>query len=182
MGANSILTLADPPTIAPGVRQAATLKFVIADYWALTKPEVNLLIAVATCTGYCLAFQGPLFTLHPLLRLSHTLFGTLLLTSGAGALNQYLERGFDAQMRRTARRPLAAGRLRPPAVRGRARFDRKYLSCDGRQCGSESARDSCVVVLLVPLHSAQTKNSAVYVGWGFSWCYATSDRLGSSVR
>src|ERR1700722_14764619 len=35
---------------------------------------------------------------------------------GGGALNQYLERGFDAQMRRTARRPLAAGRLRPPAV------------------------------------------------------------------
>lgn len=116
MGSNSILTLADPPAIAPGVRQAATLKFVIADYWALTKPEVNLLIAVATCTGYCLAFQGPLFTLHPWLRLSHTLFGTLLVTSGAGALNQYLERGFDAQMRRTARRPLAAGRLRPTAV------------------------------------------------------------------
>src|ERR1700733_13388373 len=116
MGSNSILTLADPPTIAPGVRQAATLKFVIADYWALTKPEVNLLIAVATCTGYCLAFQGPLFTLHPWLRLFHTLFGTLLVTSGAGALNQYLERGFDAQMRRTARRTLAAGGLRTPAV------------------------------------------------------------------
>src|ERR1700722_1278032 len=118
MGSNSILTLADPPTIAPGVRQAATLKFGIADYWALTKPEVNLLIAVATCTGYCLAFQGPLFTLHPWLRLFHTLFGTLLVTSGAGALNQYLERGFDAQMRRTARRPLAAGGGGAPAPVG----------------------------------------------------------------
>ena len=32
------------------------------------------------------------------------------------ALNQYLERRFDAQMRRTSRRPLAAGRLNPSAV------------------------------------------------------------------
>jgi protoheme IX farnesyltransferase len=33
--------------------------------------------------------------------------------SGAGTLNQYLEYLFDAQMRRTCRRPIAAGRLRP---------------------------------------------------------------------
>jgi protoheme IX farnesyltransferase len=31
-------------------------------------------------------------------------------------LNQYIERRFDAQMRRTARRPLAAGRLKPCVV------------------------------------------------------------------
>jgi protoheme IX farnesyltransferase len=40
----------------------------------------------------------------------------LLIASGAGALNQCVERRFDAQMRRTARRPLAAGRLDPTAV------------------------------------------------------------------
>jgi protoheme IX farnesyltransferase len=33
--------------------------------------------------------------------------------SGTGTLNQYLEYLFDAQMRRTCRRPIAAGRLRP---------------------------------------------------------------------
>jgi protoheme IX farnesyltransferase len=48
--------------------------------------------------------------------LSNTLLGTLLVASGTGALNQYIERKFDAQMRRTARRPAAAGRLRPSAV------------------------------------------------------------------
>jgi protoheme IX farnesyltransferase len=42
--------------------------------------------------------------------------GTLLVASGAGSLNQYLERRFDAQMRRTDRRPLAAGRLQPSVV------------------------------------------------------------------
>jgi protoheme IX farnesyltransferase len=37
----------------------------------------------------------------------------MLVASGAGALNQYLEYHFDAQMRRTCRRPIPAGRLRP---------------------------------------------------------------------
>jgi protoheme IX farnesyltransferase len=39
--------------------------------------------------------------------------GTLLVASGTGTLNQYFEYRFDAQMRRTSRRPIAAGRLRP---------------------------------------------------------------------
>ena len=38
--------------------------------------------------------------------------GTLLVASGTGTLNQYLERRTDAFMRRTANRPLPAGRLR----------------------------------------------------------------------
>jgi heme o synthase len=43
----------------------------------------------------------------------NTLFGTLLVASGAATLNQYLEHRFDARMRRTSRRPIAAGRLSP---------------------------------------------------------------------
>jgi len=33
------------------------------------------------------------------------------IAGGSGALNQYIERRFDAQMRRTARPPLAAGKI-----------------------------------------------------------------------
>jgi len=88
----------------------------VSDYWALTKPEVNFLIAIATFTGFYLAWPGQLHH-FPLMLLVHTLVGTLLVASGTGALNQYVERRFDAQMRRTARRPLAAGRLSPSAVR-----------------------------------------------------------------
>jgi protoheme IX farnesyltransferase len=51
-----------------------------------------------------------------LLSLFNTLLGTLLVASGTGTLNQYIERVYDAQMRRTARRPAAAGRLNPQAV------------------------------------------------------------------
>jgi heme o synthase len=86
-----------------------------ADYWALTKPEVNFLIVIATLTGF---YLGCLPQAHgfPLKLAIHTLLGTLLVSSGAGVLNQYLERHFDARMRRTRRRPLAAGRLDPFAA------------------------------------------------------------------
>ncbi len=78
------------------------------DYWALTKPEVNFLVLVATFVSFRLASNTA-----PALVLIHTLFGTLLVSSGAATLNQFIERSFDAQMRRTSRRPLAAGKLRP---------------------------------------------------------------------
>jgi protoheme IX farnesyltransferase len=88
---------------------------VSADYWALTKPEVNFLILITTFVGFCLA--RPVESHHfPFMMLMHTLAGTLLLASGAGALNQFVERRFDAQMRRTARRPLASGRVEPVTV------------------------------------------------------------------
>lgn len=87
----------------------------LEDYWALTKPEVNTLIAVATFAGFYLGYPGRLGS-FPWWHLIHTLTGTLLVASGTATLNQYLERRFDAQMRRTARRPLAAGRLRPEAA------------------------------------------------------------------
>jgi protoheme IX farnesyltransferase len=85
------------------------------DYWQLTKPEVNFLILITTAAGFYLgsADEGrPLsFT-----ALFSTLLGTLLVASGTATLNQYIERDFDAQMRRTARRPVASGRLTPRAA------------------------------------------------------------------
>jgi len=85
------------------------------DYLALTKPEVNFLIAVTTFAGFYLG--GPsVWHDFPFLRSINAVLGTLFVASGTGALNQYIERRFDAQMRRTARRPLAAGRLDPSAV------------------------------------------------------------------
>ena len=78
-----------------------------ADYYALTKPEVNLLILMTTSAGYYLACRGPLHVFG----LFNTLFGTLLVASGTATLNQWMERGWDGQMRRTAARPLPAGRV-----------------------------------------------------------------------
>jgi heme o synthase len=86
----------------------------LSDYWALTKPEVNFLILITTFVGFYLASASD--RRFSFAGLFNTLLGTLLVASGTGTLNQYLERKFDAQMRRTARRPAAAGRLTPSAV------------------------------------------------------------------
>src|SRR6266566_3020232 len=115
MAADPILISVPQTRLVPARAQAGAIRSAAADYWALTKPEVNLLIAMATFTGFYLACPGPLHD-FPWLLLVHTLLGTLLVASGTGTLNQYVERRFDAQMRRTARRPLAAGRLKPAAV------------------------------------------------------------------
>src|SRR2546421_220680 len=48
--------------------------------------------------------------------LAHALLGTALVAGGTAAPNQYSERAHDARMRRTARRPLPAGRLQPQEV------------------------------------------------------------------
>ena len=88
---------------------------VLSDYWALTKPEVNFLIVITTSAGFYLGHAGH-WRNFPFLLSINAVLGTLLVASGTGTLNQYIERRFDAQMRRTARRPLAADRLKPSAV------------------------------------------------------------------
>jgi heme o synthase len=98
--------------VAPSARASSSLRAAIRDFWTLTKPEVNFLIVIATFTGFYLGYPGDLHS-FPLGRLLNTLFGTLLVASGTGTLNQYLEHQFDAQMRRTRGRPVAAGRVRP---------------------------------------------------------------------
>jgi heme o synthase len=84
----------------------------LSDYWALTKPEINFLIAIATVAAFCLGGDAPIAYL-PWTLLLHTVLGTVLVASGASTLNQLIERKFDAEMRRTARRPIAAGRIEP---------------------------------------------------------------------
>ena len=79
----------------------------LRDYYILTKPEVNLLILMTTSAGYYLANRGPL----RIGGLISTLVGTLLVASGTATLNQWMERVWDGQMRRTASRPLPSGRV-----------------------------------------------------------------------
>jgi heme o synthase len=83
---------------------------VLSDYWVLTKPEVNFLIAITTVAAFCVG--SPKSLLHlPWMLLINTLLGTVLVASGAATLNQLIERRFDALMRRTAGRPIVAGRI-----------------------------------------------------------------------
>jgi len=85
---------------------------VLFDYWELTKPEINFLIAITAAAGFWIG--SPAAPPHfPWMRLIHTLLGTVFVASGAATLNQLIELQYDAQMRRTARRPLASGRIAP---------------------------------------------------------------------
>jgi protoheme IX farnesyltransferase len=96
-------------------QHARSWRSTLSDYWALTKPEVNFLILITTGVGFYLGCGSEARRLS-VAGLLNTLLGTLLVASGTGTLNQYIERNFDAQMRRTARRPAAAGRLKPDSV------------------------------------------------------------------
>lgn len=82
------------------------------DYWELTKPEINFLIFLTAAAGFWLGLPAP--PLHfPWMRFIQTLLGTIFVASGAATLNQLIELQYDAQMRRTARRPLASRRIAP---------------------------------------------------------------------
>jgi heme o synthase len=84
----------------------------LSAYWSLTKPEVTFLIAVTAASGFWTG--APASLAHfPWASLLHTVFGTVLVSSGAAALNQVIELRFDGQMRRTARRPLVSRRIKP---------------------------------------------------------------------
>jgi protoheme IX farnesyltransferase len=78
-----------------------------ADFVALTKPRVVLMVLVTTMVGFYLGSTGGL----DWARLLNTLGGTALAAGGTLALNQFLERDVDARMRRTRGRPLPDGRL-----------------------------------------------------------------------
>ena len=79
------------------------------DYLSLTKPELTLLSVLTTLAGFLFGNTGGVDGLL----LFHTLVGTALVGGGAGALNQYIERRYDAMMHRTERRPIPSGRVSP---------------------------------------------------------------------
>ncbi len=77
------------------------------DVVELTKPRLSLLVLLTTAVSFVLAADGPV----DLVFLLHTALGTSLAAAGASALNQLIERRYDANMRRTSDRPLPAGRV-----------------------------------------------------------------------
>jgi protoheme IX farnesyltransferase len=80
-----------------------------ADYWALMKPRITLMVALTGMVGYVMAGSGSASASRS--RLLASFLGTALVAAGASCLNMLLERRTDALMRRTANRPLPASRL-----------------------------------------------------------------------
>ncbi|MFQ5962396.1 MAG: heme o synthase [Candidatus Methylomirabilales bacterium] len=81
----------------------------VADFLALTRPRVVVMVLITTLVGFYVASSG----VPDYVRLIQTLVGLGLAAGGTLALNQYIERDVDARMERTRLRPLPDGRLQP---------------------------------------------------------------------
>ena len=93
-------------TSLPISQDAANLPATSRDLFALTKPRVMSLVVF---TGLCGLLAAPVHV-HPVLAFAAVL--CIALGAGAaGALNQWYEADLDAQMKRTASRPLPGGRM-----------------------------------------------------------------------
>ena len=78
-----------------------------ADFVALAKPRLNMLVVVSSVAGYVMGGGDT----HDVLRLTAVALGTGLVAGGASAFNQVIERETDSLMHRTRLRPMADRRL-----------------------------------------------------------------------
>jgi heme o synthase len=97
-------------TTAPDALALGGVRQVLADYVTLTKPRVQLLLLLTTVTTMYVA-GDPSMSLVAL-----TVLGGSLSAGGAAAVNHYWDRDIDAQMARTATRPVPSGRVSPRAA------------------------------------------------------------------
>jgi protoheme IX farnesyltransferase len=89
---------------------AASWRQLAADYVAMTKPKVQSLLLLTTIATMYVAGDPSLGLV------AVTCLGGALSAGGAGAINHALDRDIDALMKRTASRPVPAGRVSPRAA------------------------------------------------------------------
>jgi heme o synthase len=87
-----------------------SLRSVIPDYIEMTKPKVQSLLLFTTATTMYVAGDPSVGLV------AVTCLGGALSAGGAGAINHALDRDIDIQMKRTANRPVASGRVSPTAA------------------------------------------------------------------
>ena len=91
----------------PAVGLAPRTRQVLSDYLELTKPKVQSLLLLTTiATMYVAGDPSPGLV-------ALTCLGGYLSAGGAGAVNHWFDRDIDAQMKRTASRPIPSGRVAP---------------------------------------------------------------------
>ena len=114
LGATAVAS--DALTLSARTRQ------LLADYVELTKPKVQTLLLFTTVATMEIAGSPPVS------KIALTCLGGYLSAGGAGAVNHYYDRDIDAQMKRTATRPIPAGH------RPRGSRPRSTPRCAGRAC------------------------------------------------
>jgi protoheme IX farnesyltransferase len=80
----------------------------IKDYLLLMKPSLSIMVVFSSVISYLLAPKVVEYNIAMILLL---FAGGMLVTGSANAINQVVEKDTDAQMKRTSKRPVAAGRM-----------------------------------------------------------------------
>lgn len=90
------------------VIQKSGLRQRLNDIGALVKFRLSATVVLSSVLAYLVALGGASFAWWPVFVLT---LGGFLTTAAANVLNELLEKDYDKQMARTAKRPLAEGRL-----------------------------------------------------------------------
>jgi heme o synthase len=107
MAPPNVSSIGTTAVAADALTLPARTRQLLADYAELTKPKVQTLLLFTTVTTMEIAGSPPIS------RIALTCLGGYLSAGGAGAVNHYYDRDIDAQMKRTATRPIPAGRIAP---------------------------------------------------------------------
>jgi protoheme IX farnesyltransferase len=110
MPGSTVTTLGATAVAGDALTLPARTRQLISDYVELTKPKVQTLLLFTTVTTMEIAGNPPVS------KIALTCLGGYLSAGGAGAVNHYYDRDIDAQMKRTASRPIPAGRIAPRAA------------------------------------------------------------------
>lgn len=101
------------PSVADVQSSSRSVEEVLWDYLVLAKPEISSVVTLSAFAGFLVGSPASLNGWV----LLWTMVGTALCAGGVGMLNHVLERTYDAQMKRTASRPIPAGRVDPDVAR-----------------------------------------------------------------
>ncbi|HWE58583.1 MAG TPA: heme o synthase [Solirubrobacteraceae bacterium] len=95
---------------AEPVARPSRVRQLVSDYVELTKPKVQSLLLFTTVTTMEIAGDPSVG------KIALACAGGYMSAGGAGAVNHWYDRDIDAQMARTASRPIPAGRISPRAA------------------------------------------------------------------
>ena len=84
----------------------------VKDYFQLIKFTLSFMVVFSTVVSFLIAPYYQIYTRPTLLSVLLLFAAGMLITGSANAINQALEKDTDAMMMRTAKRPVASGRMR----------------------------------------------------------------------
>jgi len=83
----------------------------VKDYFQLIKFTLSFMVVFSTVVSFLIAPYYEIYTRSTLLSVLLLFAAGMLITGSANAINQALEKDTDAMMKRTAKRPVASGRM-----------------------------------------------------------------------